>query len=69
LTADRLGHREGFGLGLSVVAAIATAHDARLDIRPREHGGLLVEVAFPAAAPGTEPSIVDHRPTPAPTAA
>jgi len=52
LAADRLGHRDGFGLGLSIVAAIAAAHDAQIDIRPGERGGLRVEVIFPAAAPG-----------------
>lgn len=69
LAPDRLGHRDGFGLGLSIVAAIAAAHDARLDIRPGEHGGLHVEVSFPAAAPGLTPAIVDQRPAPEPTAA
>lgn len=47
LAADRLGHRDGFGLGLSIVAAIAAAHDAALDVRPGENGGLRVEVRFP----------------------
>ena len=46
LGRDRYGQREGFGLGLSIVAAIATAHEARLDIRPGEDGGLRVEVRF-----------------------
>jgi signal transduction histidine kinase len=35
------------GLGLSIVRAIATAHDATLHIEPRPEGGLTVEVAFP----------------------
>ena len=69
LAPDRLGHREGFGLGLSIVAAIAAAHDARLDVRPGEHGGLHVQVTFPAAAPSIAPSIVDERPTPEPASA
>jgi signal transduction histidine kinase len=69
LGADRRGHREGFGLGLSIVAAIGAAHDARLDVRPGEQGGLHVDVSFPAAAPGLVPSVVDQRPTPEPTAA
>ena len=69
LSPDRLAHHEGFGLGLSIVAAIATAHDARLDIRPGEPGGLHIEVTFPAAAPRPAPRIVDPRPTPEPTAA
>ena len=59
LAPDRLGHREGFGLGLSIVAAIAAAHDARLDVRPGEHGGLHVQVTFPAAASSVASSIVD----------
>jgi signal transduction histidine kinase len=49
LAPARLGHPDGFGLGLSIVAAIAAAHDATLDIQPREEGGLHVEVRFPAA--------------------
>jgi signal transduction histidine kinase len=68
LTPDRLGHRDGFGLGLSIVAAIAAAHDARLDVRPGEHGGLHVQVSFPAAAAIAMPSTVERDPTPAPTA-
>ena len=50
LGAERLGHSDGFGLGLSIVAAIAAAHDATLDVRPGDHGGLQVEVGFPAMA-------------------
>ena len=46
LGGGRSGHREGFGLGLSIVAAIATAHEARLDIQPGEGGGFRVEVRF-----------------------
>jgi signal transduction histidine kinase len=51
LAPDRLGHPGGFGLGLSIVAAIAAAHDAALEIAPGEHGGLRVEVRFPATGP------------------
>jgi signal transduction histidine kinase len=40
----------GAGLGLSIVAAIAVAHDAGLRPTPRLDGGLDVEVSFPAAA-------------------
>jgi signal transduction histidine kinase len=41
------GHdHEGLGLGLSIVAAIADAHDATLSVRPRPSGGLAIEVAF-----------------------
>jgi signal transduction histidine kinase len=49
LAPDRVGYRDGLGLGLSIIAAIASAHDAALDIRPREQGGLEVEVRFPLA--------------------
>ncbi len=56
LGADRIGHQEGLGLGLSIVAAIATAHDAKLVISPGQAGGLDVEVRFTLArAPETGP--------------
>jgi signal transduction histidine kinase len=40
-------HREGVGLGLSIVQAIATTHDATLRLRPQPEGGLHVDVSFP----------------------
>ncbi len=43
--------RDGHGLGLSIVFAIATAHRAALDARARPGGGLDVEVRFPAVPP------------------
>ena len=43
------GH--GAGLGLSIVAAIAAAHGAKLAVRPGSEGGLEVEVRFPALTP------------------
>jgi signal transduction histidine kinase len=46
LNGDRT-HRQGLGLGLSIVRAIAVAHDADLRVTPRPSGGLAVEVAFP----------------------
>jgi signal transduction histidine kinase len=45
--ADRTGHREGHGLGLSIVAAVAAAHHADLRVRARPDGGLEVVVRFP----------------------
>lgn len=39
------------GLGLSIVQAIADAHDAGLDLRPRVGGGLRVEFTVPDRAP------------------
>jgi signal transduction histidine kinase len=50
--ADRTGHGKGLGLGLSIVQAIATAHEATLAIHPRPAGGLRAEVTFPAPIPG-----------------
>jgi signal transduction histidine kinase len=47
LAGDRMGYREGLGLGLSIVAAIANAHGARLDVRPGTGGGLEITVRFP----------------------
>jgi signal transduction histidine kinase len=47
LEADRTGGPDGLGLGLSIVSAIAAAHSAELDARPRPGGGLQIELAFP----------------------
>src|SRR6185312_6018700 len=47
LEGDRAGGADGLGLGLSIVRAIAAAHDAELDARPRPDGGLRVELTFP----------------------
>jgi signal transduction histidine kinase len=38
----------GAGLGLSIVRAVADAHGARLELRPRPGGGLVAEVEFPS---------------------
>jgi len=46
LGADRVTHGDGHGLGLSIVAAIATAHGARLSVHPQPEGGLRAEVRF-----------------------
>jgi signal transduction histidine kinase len=45
---DLTTHPDGHGLGLSIVRAIATAHDAGLKVRLRPGGGLDVHVHFPA---------------------
>jgi signal transduction histidine kinase len=47
LGADRIGGRSGFGLGLSIVKAIADAHDAQLSARALPDGGLKIQVRFP----------------------
>jgi signal transduction histidine kinase len=43
-------HRNGHGLGLAIVRAIAAAHGATVQARPRQAGGLDVEVGFTPAA-------------------
>jgi len=53
LEADRIGTDKGSGLGLSIVAAIAEAHDGRLDLQARPGGGLRVCVDLPAATAGS----------------
>jgi signal transduction histidine kinase len=54
MNPERVGQPEGFGLGLSIVAAVATAHDAVLTLTPHREGGLNVEVRFPAPTPGSQ---------------
>ena len=43
---ERLGHRDGHGLGLAIVRAITDAHGADLMARPRPEGGLDIEITF-----------------------
>jgi signal transduction histidine kinase len=45
---DQTASPAGLGLGLSVVAEIAKAHEASLAVYPRPEGGLAVAVTFPA---------------------
>jgi signal transduction histidine kinase len=49
MSQARIGER-GLGLGLSIVQAIARAHDATLAVRAQADGGLEVEVTFPIPA-------------------
>ena len=60
LAADRTSRGEGHGLGLSIVQAIADAHNASITARPQPAGGLLVEVTFPD--PGRHEVIPSQRP-------
>jgi signal transduction histidine kinase len=53
--ADRTNHTGGLGLGLSIVHAITTAHNAQLDIRPRVRGGLAIHVRFARRATSDQP--------------
>ena len=57
LGADRIGTDKGSGLGLSIVAAIAEAHDGRLSLLARPGGGLRACVDLPAAA-WAEPTLI-----------
>jgi signal transduction histidine kinase len=41
------------GLGLSIVRAVAEAHHAEVDARPRPGGGLTITIAFPAPGPAS----------------
>lgn len=48
--AERIRHGEGYGLGLAIVHAIASAHGAALTAHARPQGGLDVEVNFTTRA-------------------
>lgn len=52
LAADRIGGHHGVGLGLSIVKAIADAHDARLSAYALPGGGLEIQACFPEFLPG-----------------
>ena len=57
---QRLGPRParrdgGHGLGLAIVRAIATAHGATINARPRPGGGLAIDVTFPAPSQTATP--------------
>ena len=47
LSDQRSTNRDGLGLGLSIVAAIAAAHGATLSLHSQPTGGMTVDVAFP----------------------
>lgn len=55
LGADRTASDRGIGLGLSIVAAIATAHGGSLDLHARSEGGLQVVIALPRAGRVRDP--------------
>jgi hypothetical protein len=55
--ADRTGPQKGQGLGLSIVAAVAAAHDGALELRARPQGGLRVQITIPAATPALATSV------------
>jgi len=49
LAMVRANHRNGHGLGLSIVRAITAAHGATLTAHARPEGGLHIEVSFLAS--------------------
>ena len=53
LDPRRTRHKNGHGLGLSIVRAIATAHQATITAQPQLEGGLSLSVAFPPPSPST----------------
>jgi signal transduction histidine kinase len=52
LDPGRTHHKDGHGLGLSIVEAIASAHHATIGAHPRSQGGLRVEISFPPPTEG-----------------
>ena len=51
LGAERTGSDNGVGLGLSIVAAIVSAHGGTLELHARDQGGLRVQIELPAGGP------------------
>lgn len=62
LDGDRTNGSSGLGLGLSIVQAVATAHNAIISASPNRGGGLHIEVGFPAQPPATSPRSREARP-------
>jgi signal transduction histidine kinase len=54
---------DGLGLGLSIAASVAQAHEGRLAIDPLERGGLRVSIALPAALVSRDRSGGDLQPS------
>jgi signal transduction histidine kinase len=57
LGQDRTRSQNGHGLGLSIIAAIAAAHDGTLELLGRPHGGLRVQITLPGTT-STQPARV-----------
>ena len=49
LSRERVAGARGFGLGLSIVRAVARAHGGTAEAEPRPGGGLTVTVTLPPA--------------------
>jgi signal transduction histidine kinase len=64
-TANIEGVPDGFGVGLSIVAAIVTAHEAKIHTVPRSAGGLDISIDFPhvsAGVPSRHLALAAHQP-------
>ena len=59
LDRRRANYKDGHGLGLSIVRAIATAHDATTAAHPMPDGGLSVSVVF--SQPASPTASPEHR--------
>jgi signal transduction histidine kinase len=57
---DRTSH-DGVGLGLAIVASIATVHGGTATARPRDGGGLSITIAIPSANSPSQSSGVQRR--------
>ncbi|MGR6920093.1 sensor histidine kinase [[Actinomadura] parvosata] len=55
LAPERHGRRDGYGLGLAIVDAVARAHRATITATARPEGGLSVTVEFGRGLPPAEP--------------
>jgi signal transduction histidine kinase len=65
LDAKRSFEHEGHGLGLSIVSAIADAHDGELSVHPGVDGGLDIELTFPAVVQAPSKGSASQDPAPA----
>jgi signal transduction histidine kinase len=59
--ADRTNHRDGAGLGLSIVRSITAAHDGTVTAEPGTDGGLRISVDLPWNPRDTTPSVLSAR--------
>jgi len=61
LATPRASNGNGHGLGLSIIAAIADAHDATITAHAQPEGGLRIRVSFPGQPPDTTRTAEPYR--------